>query len=161
MGPHDHTLCTQAGSHAPCPRLALALQGVAQLQVEQRGSEAEGFGKGHKVPLPFGEMLRRMAGGDTSLYLTTQSVEMGPDGHARLYASPVAELAADIPLVPAVMGSLVPQSINLWVGAARDGEGWRGGGVLLCCSCCDNLGGGGNRRAVVVTGASILCRSSQ
>lgn len=53
------------------------LQGDAQLEVEQRGSTAEGFGKGHRIPLSFGEALRRMAAGDASLYLTTQVGDVG------------------------------------------------------------------------------------
>lgn len=119
-----------AGAH-PCRRRRLPHpleQGAAQVQVEQRGSAGEGFGKGRKIELSFGEALRRMAGGDASLYLTTQHVAVGPDGHPRLHASPVSELAGDIPLVPAVMGALVPQAINMWAGAARDGAcgsaGW-------------------------------------
>ena len=52
------------------PRPSLP-QGSAELRVEQRGG-GEGFGKGHKVALPFGEALARMAAGDASLYLTTQ-----------------------------------------------------------------------------------------
>lgn len=50
----------------------LAVQGEAELEVEQRRSAGEGFGKGHRIPLAFGEALRRMAGGDASLYITTQ-----------------------------------------------------------------------------------------
>lgn len=79
---------------------------------------------------------------------------MASDGHPELYASPIAELAGDIPLVPQIMvrllrlcelvcqmgttavcmlqycsaarpklqGKLVPQQINLWMGAAQEGE---------------------------------------
>ena len=49
--------------------------------MEQRRSAGEGFGKGHRVPLSFGETLRRMAAGDASLYLTTQV-----GGHKNLFA---------------------------------------------------------------------------
>jgi hypothetical protein len=35
----------------------------------------------------------------------------------------VAQLAGPLPLQPALMGNLVPQSINLWMGAAQEGEG--------------------------------------
>lgn len=44
-----------------------------------------------------------------------------PDGHPALYASPVDALAPDIPLSPRLMGRLVPQSINLWLGATPHG----------------------------------------
>jgi hypothetical protein len=49
-----------------------AAAGGAQLEVEQQRAVGEGFGKGHRIPLAFGEVLRRMAAGDASLYLTTQ-----------------------------------------------------------------------------------------
>ncbi|KAL4437367.1 hypothetical protein ABPG75_004506 [Micractinium tetrahymenae] len=102
----------------------IAAAGEARVEMEQRGSAAEGFGKGPdmRVLLTFGEVLRRGAAGDASLYLTTQAVPTAPDGHPAPYASPIAELARDVPLVPSVMGLLVPQSINLWLGAARDGS---------------------------------------
>ena len=94
------------------------VQGAAQLQVEERGGAGEGFGKGRRRPMTLAEALRRMSGGDDRLYLTTQPVAPAADGHPRLYASPVAELAHDIPLVPLLAGRLVPQGINLWMGAA-------------------------------------------
>ena len=48
---------------------------------------------------------------------------MGADGHAEVVASPLAELCAagDLPLQPALMGHLVPQQLNLWMGAAQQG----------------------------------------
>lgn len=60
-------------------------------------------------------------GGSPRHALCTQAVPTAPDGHPALYASPVAELAADIPLTPRLMGHLVPQSINLWLGATSHG----------------------------------------
>ena len=35
---------------------------------------------------------------------------------------PVEELKADFPLRPVCMGNLVPQQINLWMGAAPTGQ---------------------------------------
>lgn len=35
-----------------------------------------------------------------------QAVGMAADGHPELYASPIAELAGDIPLVPHIMVSI-------------------------------------------------------
>ena len=37
-------------------------------------------------------------------------------------ASPVGELQSDFPLQPQCMGNLVPQQINLWMGAAPEGH---------------------------------------
>ena len=51
-------------------------------------------------------------------------IQVGCDcaGHPNLLAAPLTELQADIPLRPALMGNLVPQQINLWVGAAQAGQ---------------------------------------
>jgi hypothetical protein len=48
----------------------------------------------------------------------------------------VAQLAAPLPLRPALMGNLVPQSINIWMGAAREGARPRGGLVPACLPAC-------------------------
>jgi hypothetical protein len=50
--------------------------GEAPLRVEKREGTNEGFGKGKKVPISFGEFLQRMDQGDDTLYLTTQEVCM-------------------------------------------------------------------------------------
>lgn len=44
------------------------------------------------------------------------------DGHPHVMGPPVEELRADFPLRPACMGNLVPQQINLWMGAAPKGQ---------------------------------------
>ena len=62
----------------PAPRFSSrALQGSAVVEVEERTSAAEGYGKGTpKLRMSFAECLRRMGAGDTSLYLTTQKVRL-------------------------------------------------------------------------------------
>jgi hypothetical protein len=93
------------------------------LQVEQRAGPGDAFGKGDstKATMTLRDALARMAAGDPTLYLTTQPLPPAADGHPALHVSPVAELAQDVPLVPQLMGALVPQSINIWLGAAADG----------------------------------------
>ncbi|EFN56809.1 hypothetical protein CHLNCDRAFT_17690, partial [Chlorella variabilis] len=106
------------------------------LQVERRRGAGDAFGQGDasKVALTLAAALARMAAGDTSLYITTQPVPSAPDGHPELYASLVEQLAADVPLVPQLMGRLVPQSINLWLGTAPHGSS-----SGLHCDYHDNL----------------------
>jgi hypothetical protein len=101
----------------------LWLQGDTVLQVEQRGSEGQAFGKGDasKATLTLAAALARMAAGDTSLYITTQAVPTAPDGHPALYAPLIQRLAADLPVAPQLTANLVPQSINMWCGAASKG----------------------------------------
>ena len=97
-------------------------QGSASVQVEQRRTSNDSFGRGIKVCMSFDELVWRVAGGDDSVYLTTQPVAVAPDGHPELCAAPVAQLQGDFPLRPALLGNLVPQQLNLWMGAAPAGE---------------------------------------
>ena len=59
-----------------------------------------------------------------------RQVPVAPDGHPALMAEPLLSLAAagDFPAAPALAGHLVPQSVNLWMGAAPEGEGGGAGG---------------------------------
>jgi hypothetical protein len=50
-------------------------------------------------------------------------VPVAPDGHAELSAPPVTQLLPLLPLQPGPLPHLVPQSVNMWMGAAPDG-GW-------------------------------------
>lgn len=49
-------------------------QGKAIVQVESRDDNNDTFGRGRRSPIPFGEVVRRLAAGDTTLYLTSQPV---------------------------------------------------------------------------------------
>jgi hypothetical protein len=44
------------------------------VQVEFRSGAGEGYGKGRKREMRFGELVDRLAAGDSDLYLTTQEV---------------------------------------------------------------------------------------
>lgn len=44
------------------------------------------------------------------------------DGQPNVMGPPVNKLREDFPLQPECMGNLVPQQINLWMGAARNGS---------------------------------------
>ena len=50
------------------------MQGGLEVQVESRENSKGNFGLGYKRTMTFGTFLKRLAGGDTSLYLTTQEV---------------------------------------------------------------------------------------
>ena len=49
-------------------------QGSAEVLVEQRGGQTEGFGKGRKIHMSFGQLVDQLHIGSTLLYLTTQEV---------------------------------------------------------------------------------------
>lgn len=72
--------------------------------------------------MAFGDVLKRVTNGDSSLYMTTQDVRPGPDGHPEVMAPPTSNLATDFPLQPAVLGNLVPQQVNIWMGSAAEGS---------------------------------------
>lgn len=48
-------------------------------------------------------------------------VGVGRDGHPLLYGPPLIQLAGAFPLEQPLMGQLVPQSINVWMGCAPEG----------------------------------------
>lgn len=89
-----------AGTNPFAAAAAAAMQGAAQVQVEQRGGAEEVFGKGRKIELSFGEALRRMGAGDASLYLTTQHVEVRR-GFCVVQAATVEGAATSIRMLPA------------------------------------------------------------
>lgn len=99
------------------------LAGDETLAVERRGDTSEKFGKGVEVPMQFKELLDLIASGDEMHYLTTQDVEAeGEDGRPEIMAPFVAKLQQDFPLRPALLGNLVPQNINIWMGNNKDGS---------------------------------------
>jgi hypothetical protein len=51
-----------------------------------------------------------------------QDVKVSADGHPELFAPPITQLQADLPLQPACMGNLIPQQLNIWMGNSPDGE---------------------------------------
>lgn len=57
-----------------------------------------------------------------SLFLLVVQVPVAPDGHPHLWAPPISCVARLLPLQPPLMGHLVPQAINVWMGAAQEGE---------------------------------------
>jgi hypothetical protein len=69
------------------------------------------------------DLCSRFARGDDSLYVTTQPLPEDADGRpTALFASPVAEMASHLPMRPAIMGQLVPSTINAWLGMSREGS---------------------------------------
>ncbi|KAG2485492.1 hypothetical protein HYH03_015766 [Edaphochlamys debaryana] len=102
----------------------IAQAGSAELLVEVRGGPGEGYGKGVKRRMSFAAFVRKLAAGDTGLYLTAQQMPAAHDGHRALMAEPLLSLAAagDFPAAPCLAGHLVPQSMNLWMGSAPEGS---------------------------------------
>ncbi|GLE03034.1 hypothetical protein PINS_up011913 [Pythium insidiosum] len=96
--------------------------GETLLKVEERGSTTDKFGRGVEVDMQFKQLLSLIEAGDDLHYLTTQDVEADEDGRPEVMAPFIAKLQHDFPLRPALMGHLVPQNINIWMGNNKHGS---------------------------------------
>jgi hypothetical protein len=72
--------------------------------------------------MSFRQFVKHVQDGDDSLYLSTQPMAVGVNGHPEVVAPPVANLLQDLEQQPAIMGHLVPQQINLWFGVSPTGN---------------------------------------
>jgi Cupin-like domain len=95
-------------------------QGDANVDVEVRGDDHEAFGQGRKQRMTVAAFLDRLQRGGERLYLSTQNAATDRDGHPALLTPPLARVPG-LPLKPAIMGALVPQAINLWIGRSARG----------------------------------------
>ena len=95
--------------------------GDQQVSVEKRVGTDSSFGKGNEVEMSFSKFLNLIKDGDDKHYLTTQDVHADDDGRPELMSPLMHGLQQDFPLRPTLMGNLVPQNINMWLGNAKNG----------------------------------------
>lgn len=95
--------------------------GRALVSVEYRSSSAEGFGRGQRRTMQFGEFLTRLDRGDEQLYISSTEQPIGPHGFPDLMVPPLTELRGDFPTRLSWAGNLVPQQINMWFGSSTEG----------------------------------------
>jgi len=95
--------------------------GKESVMVEVRSNERDAFGKGNETSMSFEVFLDLLEAGDDMHYLTTQDVEANEDGQPDLMAPFMNKLSSDFPLRPKLMGHLVPQNINIWMGNNKNG----------------------------------------
>ena len=91
------------------------------VMVEQRSSSSSSstFGNGYEIPMTFSQFATRITSGKDydRHYLTTQDVHSNADNGRPDLMSPLMKyLQHDFPLQPCIMGNLIPQNINLWMG---------------------------------------------
>lgn len=89
--------------------------------MEQRADANAAFGKGATTTMPFSRFASALKGGATNLYLSTQDADLADDGLPQLLSPMMQKLQGDFPVVPAMMGALVPHAVNLWIGCAPQG----------------------------------------
>ncbi len=95
--------------------------GNEHVMVEVRSNEHDSFGRGNEIGMSFNNFLDLVESGDSKHYLTTQDVAANDDGQPDLMAAFMKSLQNDFPLRPKIMGNLIPQNINLWMGNNKDG----------------------------------------
>ncbi|KAG7398987.1 hypothetical protein PHYBOEH_009980 [Phytophthora boehmeriae] len=100
----------------------IELAGDTNVTVERRGDINDKFGKGIAVEMPFHELVTLIAAGDEMHYLTTQEVAAEEDGRPEIMAPFMKQLQRDFPLRPKLMGHLIPQNINMWMGNNKHGS---------------------------------------
>ena len=54
--------------------------------------------------------------------MTTQTLKFSPEGEPDIVSSPMIELVSCFPWRPKLMGHLIPQNINMWLGNSADGS---------------------------------------
>ena len=75
-----------------------------------------GYGRGREIELTFNQFLDRLENGDESIYLTTQELQYTLEDEPLLLSPPVQGLCKDFSLTPKLMGNLLLQNVNLWMG---------------------------------------------
>ncbi|CAK4086168.1 unnamed protein product [Aphanomyces euteiches] len=97
--------------------------GAQKLMVEERASISDSYGQGNEVSMTFADFIQLVEAKDALHYLTTQDVQADPvTGRPQLMAPFVQALSGDFPVSPELMGHLIPQNINIWMGLSKDGS---------------------------------------
>lgn len=81
-------------------------------------SPKHSFGRGTKIKMTFKEFITKIKNGDNSIYLSAQQQKIDKNGLPELFSPPVSLLKNDFGYTPDIMGNLIPQQINLWLGCA-------------------------------------------
>lgn len=94
---------------------------LADEMVEPMDQKSKQFGTGvQRVPMAFRDFLDSLqAKNGPYHYLTTQYSD--DDDVPETFPPPTNALKDDFPLVPSLMGNLVLQQVNLWVGRSKGG----------------------------------------
>jgi hypothetical protein len=101
--------------------------GDSPIMVEKRSSETDSFGNGNEIQLMFRQFIQLICNGDDKHYMTTQDVHANSDGRPELMSPFMKTLSNDFPLRPLLMGNLIPQNINMWLGNSSNKDGMSSG----------------------------------
>lgn len=90
----------------------------SDVKVEYRDSPCGRFGKGKEIKMPFKKFIEEIESGNEAYYMTTQKLEYTAEGQASILSPPMCNLETDFPINPPIMGNLIVQNINMWMGAS-------------------------------------------
>lgn len=90
----------------------------SEVKIEYRDSPSDRFGKGNEIQIPFQKFIQEIEEGSESYYMTTQKLDYSAEGQASILSPPMCSLEGDFPINPPIMGNLVVQNINMWMGAS-------------------------------------------
>lgn len=90
----------------------------SEVKIEYRNSLSERFGQGNEIQMPFKKFLEEIENGSELYYMTTQKLNYSEEGQASILSPPMSCLKEDFPINPPLMGNLILQNINLWMGAS-------------------------------------------
>lgn len=90
--------------------------GECVVKVEHRATKTDPFGKGHETSMKFLDFIDQLSNGSELLYLTTQKLLYSPEGQPHIISPPLTHLTDDMIIRPSIMGNLIPQNINIWMG---------------------------------------------
>ena len=105
----------------------IAGQSLIEVETAIKLSENTNHSYGHgkkKSGLSFSSFLEKIASGDSSIYLTTQEKKIQTlSNQPHISSSPVSELILqnELPLRPELIGNLIPENINMWMGNSPHG----------------------------------------
>lgn len=101
-----------------------AKAGDVELLVEPMHKDKHQYGTDEpRIPSTFGQFIDSLKeeNGDYH-YLTTQYAEEEEDDSVTSFPPPTQALSDDVPITPRLMGNLVLQQVNIWLGKSREGS---------------------------------------
>lgn len=90
----------------------------SEVKIEYRDSSSDRFGKGKEIQMPYNKVVEEIENGSQLYYMTTQKLDYTAEGQAAILSPPMSSLQGDFPINPPLLGNLIVQNINMWMGAS-------------------------------------------
>jgi len=97
--------------------------GEVDVRVEVRTvGQKRGFGEGNFIRTKMAALVDQLAAGEQKWYMTTQDAGEDETGRPALLGPPLNALTEDFPLRPDLLRTLVPSTLNVWMGSSSTGS---------------------------------------